>query len=87
MVTDTATQTAGGVASPVVPVPDELAARLRSIRERLDAVDAERDQLIDERDQLVVAARDQGGSLREIAELLGVTHPLVKHIEDKRRTT
>ena len=35
-----------------------------------------------ERDRLIVEARQQGGTLREIGELVGLTHAGVKWIED-----
>lgn len=43
------------------------------------AADSARDWT-DKRDALVVAARGEGASLREIAELVGLTHPTVARI-------
>lgn len=64
-------------------VSEDLAVRLRGVRGRLDDLDAQRETVVEERDQLVVRARDEGGSLREIAELLGITHAAVRKIADR----
>lgn len=48
--------------------------------ERLREVASSLENLKVERDQLVVQLRKEGGSLREIAEILGLTHPAVLKI-------
>ena len=41
------------------------------------------EKLLDERDVLIRRARDEGASLREIAELLHVNHVTVKNLLEK----
>ena len=64
---------------PVVPVPEELARRLRSAAQRIS-------RGTEERDQAILDAADAGGSLREIAALAGITHVGVMKIIRKRRS-
>jgi hypothetical protein len=61
-----------------VPVDDDLARRIR------EAVQAQ-EQSRQERDRLVRLARDAGGSFREIAAVLGITHAGVQKIINKRQ--
>ena len=67
-----------GTMLPVVPVPVDLARRLRSVARR-------HRELERERDRLVVEARQAGGSLREVGELIGLTHAAVRKIEARTR--
>lgn len=64
---------------PAVTVDPRIAQRLRKIADRMEADRAERDRLI-------VEALDAGGSLREVAELVGLTGPGVMKIRDRART-
>lgn len=50
-----------------------LAKRLATVVRRLQ-------ELGDERDQLILEARDQGASLREIADLAGMSHVGIKKL-------
>lgn len=61
-------------------IPDDLARRLRDARTELEQLDERRAELVTERDRLVLEAKASGGSLREIAELLGMSHMAVQHI-------
>lgn len=61
-------------AAPTVPEMDpELAKRLDAIVLRLQKLD-------DERAQLILQAREQGASLREIAAHAGMTHVGIKKL-------
>lgn len=61
-------------------VPNDLASELSATREQLDRLDVRRAELISLRDHLIVRACTQGGSLREVAELVGLRHTAVRHI-------
>ena len=62
----------------VVPVPPDLARELRAIKRQREAND-ERAMAA------VIRARDAGCSLRDIAELLGMTHTGVAKMERRAR--
>lgn len=64
---------------PPVTVDRALARRLQRAAERIEASTTERDRLI-------VEALDAGGSLREVAALVGLTGPGVMKIRDRMRT-
>lgn len=51
-----------------------------ALQRRLDTVVRRIDELTAERDQLVLQARDEGASLREIAAHAGMTHVGVKKL-------
>jgi hypothetical protein len=51
-----------------------------ALQRRLDRVIAEINKLTDERDQLVIQAREDGASLREIAAHAGVKKLLGRHL-------
>ena len=57
----------------LVPLPTDLAAKLRRASRR------QRDALA-ERDRLILEAHRAGGTLREIAALVGLSHPSVLNI-------
>lgn len=59
-----------------VPVPPELAERLRRAAGKIERWHQERDQLIHE-------ARKAGGSAREIGEMAGLSHVQVLNIEKR----
>lgn len=59
--------TDAGVVIPSTAVDPEIARRLRAIAKKLGELDAERATLI-------LSARAQGASLREIAEVAGMSH-------------
>lgn len=60
--------------APTFPEMDPvLAKRLATVVRRLQ-------ELGDERDQLILEARDQGASLREIADLAGMSHVGIKKL-------
>jgi DNA invertase Pin-like site-specific DNA recombinase len=67
-------------------VPEDLATELRSVTQQLDQLDTERDALVQQRDALIVRARAAGGSLRELAEIVGLGHMTVKRIAEQRDT-
>lgn len=58
-----------------VPIDPELAKQLQRVRVRLD-----RD--LQERDNLVARAVRDGGSLREVGELVGLSHTRVRQIAE-----
>lgn len=62
-----------------VPVSPALARKIRQAAER-------RHHWTEEHERLVVAALDEGASLREIAELANVSHQTIKNIAARRRT-
>lgn len=59
-----------------VTVDPQLARQLRRAAKKLEQDRAERDRLI-------VHALEQGGTLREVAELVGLTGPGVMKIRDR----
>jgi transcriptional regulator with XRE-family HTH domain len=63
---------------PVVPLAPEDRRRLRALARR-------RDDAAKEIAQAIVEVRDKGGSLREIADELGVSHGGVAFIEQRQR--
>lgn len=71
--------------SGTVTVPDDLAEQLRDVRDELTSLDERRDELVGRRDELIVTARRQGGSLREVADLVGLSHQAVKLIDERSR--
>lgn len=58
-----------------VSIEPELARKLRAVRSRLD-----RDTI--ERNALIAQAVANGGSLREVGELVGLSHTRVRQIAD-----
>ena len=72
--------------SAVMTVPEDLAGLLADVRQRLDDLDGERAELVRLRDETIIRARNEGGSLREVAELVGMTHMAIKHIEERDTT-
>jgi hypothetical protein len=68
-----------------VTVSDASASRLRAIARRRKAA-VNREQAIEaEMLEAVAAARAEGGNLREIAYLLGISHTAVAKIERRGR--
>lgn len=65
---------------PVVPLSPEDRRRLRSLAKR-------RDEAAKDIAQAIVEVRDRGGSLRDIAEELGISHGGVAWIEQRARRT
>lgn len=63
---------------PAVPIPEELQQRLLKIGQAQQFID-------DNRDRLILEAAEAGGSLREIAELVGITHSGVRKIIQKAK--
>lgn len=63
---------------PAVPIPEELVKRLLAIGQAQQFID-------DNRDRLILEAAEAGGSLREIAELVGITHTGVRKIIQKAK--
>lgn len=59
-----------------VPVDPALAEKLRRAAGKID-------RWMEERDRLIVEARRAGASSREVAELVGLTHAGVLHIEKR----
>lgn len=59
-----------------VSVDPALAAKLRRAAGKID-------RWIEERDRLIVEARRAGASSREVADLVGLTHAGVLHIEKR----
>lgn len=51
-----------------------------AIAKRLEAIILRLQQLEDERDQLILRAREEGASLREIAQHAGMTHVGIKKL-------
>ena len=78
-------QATGAVRLPsdAMTVPDDLATMLADLRRRLADLDAERAELVELRDATILRARQSGGSLREVADLAGLSHMTVKHIEER----
>lgn len=68
---------------PAVTVDPDLAKKLRKVTERIDAMQERIDIERAERDRLVVQALDEGGSLREVAALVGLSGPGVMKIRDR----
>ena len=62
---------------PAVTVDPQLARQLRRAASKLEDARAERDRL-------VVQALAEGGTLREVAELVGLTGPGVMKIRDRQ---
>jgi hypothetical protein len=81
-------QVAGALRLPfdAMPVPDDLAALLADVRRRLAELDDERAELVRVRDETIVRARKAGGSLREVAEAVGMSHMAIVHIEERDKT-
>lgn len=61
---------------PAVPLPEELQKRLAAVGRAQRFIDKNRDALI-------VEAAEAGGSLREIAELVGLSHTGVRKIVNR----
>lgn len=59
-----------------MPVDKDLAERLRRAAGKVE-------RWTDERDQLIHQARQEGGSAREIAEMVGLSHAGVLKIETR----
>ena len=72
--------------SETMTVPEDLAARLADVRRRLDELDSERAALVQVRDETIVQARKAGASLREVAEVVGMSHMAIVHIEERDTT-
>jgi ribosomal protein L19E len=72
-----------GTASHEARVDDELAQALRAVRAELSTLGGQRQQVIFRRDELVLAARRRGASLRDVAGLVGLSHQAVKLIEER----
>lgn len=53
---------------------------IAGIVERLAALDAERAELVRQRNEWIVAAHESGASLRQIAEAIGLSHMAVRKI-------
>jgi DNA-directed RNA polymerase specialized sigma24 family protein len=62
----------------VVPVPPDLARELRAIKRQRESNDARAMAV-------VIRARDAGCSLRDIGDLLGMTHTGVAKLERRAR--
>lgn len=63
---------------PPVPIPEELQKRLAAVGRAQRFIDKNRDALI-------VEAAEDGGSLREIAELVGLSHTGVRKIIERKK--
>jgi site-specific recombinase XerC len=61
---------------PAVTVSPEMAERLREFH---------RDTWIAQRDAVIVEALEAGGSLREVGELVGLSHTQVRTIADRMK--
>lgn len=55
------------------------------MRRRLVAASKRTSEAIAARDRLILEAHEAGGSLREISQLVGVSHVTVKSIIDRSR--
>lgn len=64
---------------PLMPVHDETKKALRTAGRKVDEWTTERDRLIKQ-------AVKEGGSLREVGELAGISHTAVKFIAHGRPT-
>lgn len=62
---------------PVMSIDPEMSRSLRTAGRKVQ-------EWTEERNRLIKQAREQGGSLREIAELVGLSHPAVKFIAHGR---
>lgn len=57
-----------------MPVPPDLERRLRDCRDRGEQIEKDRWQHAQEREHLVIEAWKAGGGIREIGELVGMSH-------------
>jgi DNA-directed RNA polymerase specialized sigma24 family protein len=69
---------------PVVTIDPALALRLQTAGRRSRDLAEESTKADAERDALIRQARAEGGSLREIGELAGISHTQVKNIAHGR---
>lgn len=69
--------------SATMPLPDDIAAQLQAVRAELDTLQQQRARLLVRRDTLVASARQAGGTLREIGELVGLSHQAIADIEER----
>ena len=58
-----------------MPIDPELAKRLRTVRKKID-------KSLEERDRLIAEAIGAGGSLREVGQLIGLSHTRVRQIAE-----
>ena len=58
-----------------MPIDPDLAKRLRAVRAKID-------KNLEERDQLIAQAIGDGGSLREVGQLIGLSHTRVRQIAE-----
>jgi len=63
-----------------VTVPPDLEGELRDVRRRLEEHERGRARLIGQRDELIRRASAAGGSLREVADLVGLSHMAVRDV-------
>lgn len=67
-------------------IKDDIRADLEAARDRLAAIDAERDQAIAERSHLIALATLVGGmSRREIGQILDLTPARIQQIFDREQ--
>ena len=70
---------------PRVPVPDALASALIGARQQIESAKTMEARGVELRDRFIVEASEAGGSLREIAALVGLTHAGVRDILRRRQ--
>jgi DNA-directed RNA polymerase specialized sigma24 family protein len=68
-----------------VTVSEPTAARLRAIARQRRAAKKKRDEIEAEMRRAVIEARAEGGNLREISDLLGISHTAVAKIERRAK--
>ncbi len=80
----TTTDPAVATTFPVVTVSPALSRQLEAARRKSEAAHRKADQADEERAALVKQAREEGGTLREVGELAGLSHTQVKFIAHGR---
>lgn len=63
----------------------ELNATLETLRRDLEGVNKRRDELIEQRRKMIVKAKDEGMTYRDLAKQLGVSWEWVRQIDKHRR--
>ena len=69
-----------------MPVPPDLERRLRDVRERGEQIEADRWAHAQEREAIVIEAWKAGGGIREIGELVGMSHVGVSKLLERTGT-
>lgn len=72
---------------PPVTIEPHVADSLKGITEIIDELEGRTARAKEHRDEMIVAALDAGGSLREVAALVGLSGPGVMKIRDRAKGT